>query len=154
MNDEMKLTPGGLVRLKKELQALEAKRKEIIERLKDAKDYGDISENSEFEETKNEQGFIERKINELETIIKIAKIIDRGLCNREKVEIGCQIKLKSDNEELIYALVSYVESDPVSGKISIDSPVGQALLGRVVGEKVQVTMPSGKMVEYEIIEIG
>jgi transcription elongation factor GreA len=153
MDNDFVLTKEGLEKLEAELKGLEQRKKEIIERLRDAKDYGDISENSEFDDAKNDQGFTERKINELRHIIKGAKVIDKKTCGLDKIETGCQIKLKSGDEEFIYTLVSMAESDPGSGKISIQSPVGQALLGKALGEIVEVNTPSGKIIKYEIIQI-
>ena len=146
------MTREGYDRLKKELDHLKSvRRKEVAQRISEAKDFGDISENSEYEEAKNEQAFMEGRIAELEKILKVAQIKDK--CeNNLHVEVGCQVILQDHGQEEVYSIVGSAETDPGAGKISIESPIGNALMGRSVGEKVFVRTPSGE-VEYTIKEI-
>lgn len=149
---EMVLTKAGLEKLKIELQDLKtAKRKEVRERIKTAKEYGDLSENSEYEDAKNQQSFIEGRIQEISEIIRESKIVDSKK-NLSMVSIGDQITIKLNNEQEIYQIVGATESDPATGKISSESPIAQALLGHKIGDKVEFPTPDGKM-ECAILKI-
>ena len=152
MAEEIVLTKEGLEKAKKELDNLKKnKRPEVIQRIKTAKEFGDLSENSEYEDAKNEQSFIEGKINELETLIKIAKVrIDKK--SYDIIDIGTVVSVKCDGEKTSYEIVGPTESDPEKGKISSDSPIAQALIGRKKGEKLNVPIPDGEM-SCEILEI-
>lgn len=150
MNDNF-ISEAGYQKLKKELEYLKkVKRKEIASEIQESRDFGDISENSEFEEARNEQAFVEGKIKEIEHLLKNAKIIKS--CSSNKVGIGCQVVLATNKKEIEYNLVGSAETDPSRGKISVDSPLGQALAGKKVGEKVSVDTISGPT-EYKIIRI-
>lgn len=149
-DDTVLVTKGGLKKLQEELDLLKnVRRKEVAQRLKEAISYGDLSENSEYEEAKNEQAFIEGRIIELESKIKNAKIV-RGH-GTQSVQIGSVVKLRKsgarDEEE--YTIVGTTEADPFENKISNDSPIGEAIMDRLVGERVQVKSPSGTTT-YEI----
>lgn len=145
------LTIDGLAKLKKELNFLKKnKRQEIAERIRESKEYGDISENAEFDQAKDDQGFIEGKIREIEYLIKHAKIINS--CQTDRVVPGCTVTIKSKSETEKYRLVGFSEAEPSKGSISTDSLLGEALIGKTKGEKVQLQAPSGR-VEYLILKI-
>ncbi len=149
------VTEEGLKELEKELEYTKTtRRKEVAERLKEAISYGDLSENSEYQQAKEEQGFIEGRILDLEKKIKYSKIISGKNGKGTNVRIGSTVEIKniSSKTEEKYTLVGTTEADPLSGKISNESPLGVALLGKKKGETVVVDAPSGKF-EYEILEI-
>lgn len=150
------VTKEGLKKLKEELEYLKnVRRREIAERIKEAISYGDLSENSEYEEAKNEQAFTEGRIIELEEKIKNAKIITERKKGGRIVQIGSKVKLKNKSKrgsaEETYTIVGSTEAD-LESKISNESPVGSALLDKNVGDTVKVSVPAG-IVEYEILDI-
>ncbi len=152
------LTKEGLKGLKDELENLKnVKRKEVAARIKEAISYGDLSENSEYEEAKNEQAFLEGTILELEAKIKNARIISAKKKTTKTVQLGSQVHLKNltkKKDELeVYTIVGATETDPFNGKISNESPVGTAILDRGKGDKIKVHAPVGS-VEYEIVKIN
>ena len=152
------VTKEGLKALKDELENLQTvKRKEIAARIKEAISYGDLSENSEYEEAKNEQAFLEGRILELEAKIKNAKIISEKKSKTKTVQLGSEVHLKNvskkKDEVEVYTIVGSTETDPFNGKISNESPVGTAVLDRAKGDKVKVFSPSGNF-EYEIVKIA
>jgi transcription elongation factor GreA len=156
-NDKYTLvTKEGLKKLKEELEHLKnVRRREIAERIKEAISYGDLSENSEYEEAKNEQAFVEGRILELEEKIKNAKIITEKQKGGKVVQIGSKVivnnkKKRKDNKEQ-YTIVGSTEAD-LAEKISNESPVGSALLDKHVGDTVKIAVPAG-IVEYEILDI-
>ena len=155
MTDEILLTQEGYDDKVKELEELQTvKRPEIAERLKEAISYGDISENSEYDSAKNEQAELEDQISKLENIIKNAKIIDEKKVKSDKVSLGLKVRVKDSKtkEESVFSIVGSTEADPFEGKISNESLVGAALLGKKANDKVQVQVPDG-MVTYEILSI-
>jgi len=146
------ITKEGLARLEKELAYLKtAKRKEIAERIREAKELGDLSENAEYTEAKEEQAFTEGKIIELEYITKNSQVIKSGKSS-STVKVGSKIKVESDNQEFEYIIVGSSEADPNNGKISNESPLGKALLNKKSGEVVSIEAPQGKK-EFKIITI-
>ena len=146
------LTKDGLEKAKKELESLKkVKRQEVIQRIKTAKEFGDLSENAEYEDAKNEQSFVEGKIKELENLIKKA-IIHSDHQGSSLIDIGSKVLVKCDGEKTTYEIVGLTESDPELGKISSESPVGMALIGKRKGEKMTVPVPDGQM-ECEILEV-
>ncbi|MEK7146282.1 MAG: transcription elongation factor GreA [Patescibacteria group bacterium] len=151
------VTKEGLKALEEELNNLKTvRRREIAQRLKEAIGYGDLSENSEYEEAKNEQALMEGRIIELEEQLKKAKVVDEKQHSKKIVEIGTKVKIrnvKKKTEELEFTLVGSTESDVLNGRISNESPFGQALMGAKVGEKVSVEAPSG-VVEYEVLKLA
>lgn len=152
MANEITLTKEGLEKAKRELEHLKkVKRPEVIQRIKTAKEFGDLSENAEYDDAKNEQSFIESKIAELENMIKTAKVHTEKKDTSE-INIGSRVVIKCDGEETSYEIVGPNESDPASGKISSGSPIAESLIGRRKGEKVTVPIPDGTM-ECEILEI-
>lgn len=151
------LTKEGLEKLKEELNYLkEVKRKEVAERLKEAISYGDLSENAEYEEAKNEQAFVEGRILELEEKIKYVKIIDEKSKKGAVVQLGSKVLIQnlSSKSKLSeeFTIVGSTEADPVNYKISNVSPVGKALLERRAGDSVKVATPAGIM-EYKILKV-
>ena len=156
--EETLLTKEGLKKLKEELEALKTvRRKEVSQRLKEAISYGDLSENSEYEEAKNEQAFIEGRILELEMKIKSAKIIvEKAQDKRGKeANIGSSVTIRNIRgaEEETYTIVGATEADPFERRISNESPIGKALLTKTRGETIKVTTPSG-IVEYEVVKVA
>ena len=152
---QMVLTDEGLKKLENELEELKTvKRKDIAEKIKVALSFGDLSENSEYDEAKNEQAFVEARIAQLEAMLKNVKVLDEDELSNEHVGIGSKVKaLELEyNEEVIYQIVGSTESDPMAGRISDESPVGKALLGHKVGEKVIVEAPIGAL-EFKIVAI-
>lgn len=153
---EVILTPEGLAKLEQELEDLKTvKRKEVAARIKEAISYGDISENSEYEEAKNEQAFIEGRILTLEKMLRNARIITNDDVDTEVVSVGSRVKVKDlESGEIVdFTIVGSAESDPMNDKISNESPVGQALLGKPKGAIVDVQVPAGT-IQYEILDIN
>lgn len=146
----MYLTEKGLEKLKEELIKLKGRRGEVAERIKTAREFGDLSENSEYEDARNEQSFVEGRIEDLQDMIKNAKVLKKSCC--DKVGLGSVVTLKIDGETLTYELVGANESDPGTGKISVESPIGHSLMDHSRGETIDIHLPSGKM-SCEIIEI-
>lgn len=150
------LTKDGLAKLKQELKDLKTvKRKEITSRIQDAKELGDLSENAEYAEAKNEQAFSEGRVLELENIIKNATVIneDNHTNGNGVVHIGATVTIKSEGGEKQYTIVGSNEVNPQKGFISNESPLGQALIGRKVGDKLELRAPKG-LVEYKILKVS
>ncbi len=155
MQKQIVLTNDGLKKLEAELQELKTiKRKEIAEKIKVALSFGDLSENSEYDEAKNEQAFVEARIVQIENMLKNVKILDKSDVSTEKVSVGCKVKLKDIelNEEVSYQIVSSAESAPDDGRISDESPIGSALLSKKIGDIIEVEVPIGTL-KFEILEI-
>ena len=153
---EVILTREGLKQLEDELENLRTvKRAEVKERLKEAIALGDLSENSEYDDAKNEQAFMEGRIMKLEKMIRNAKVIDEDAHQEGTVTVGSLVKVKDIEFDEIneYRLVGTVEADPMNNRISNESPVGRALLGRKKGEIVDVEVPAG-IIKYEILEVS
>ena len=153
--DKLILSEEGLQELKDELKYLRGKkRKEVAQRIKKAREMGDISENSEYEEAKNEQAFVEGRVKELEEMIRKAEVIKEEDIDTTQVNVGTKVKLldKEFDEKVEYKIVSSAESDPDENKISNESPIGKGLIGHKVGETVEIEVPAGT-VEYEILAI-
>jgi len=149
------LTAEGLKKIEQKLDHLKSvRRREVAERIKQAIEFGDISENSEYEDAKNEQAFIEGEILTLEKMLRNAKLIDEDEISTDVVTIGSTVLLKDleigDMRE--YTMVASAEADPTESRISNESPVGEAILGRKVGSIVEVNVPAGTL-KYEIVEI-
>lgn len=150
------LTSEGLEKLEKELEYLKTvKRQEVAAEIKVALGYGDLSENSEYDEAKNKQAQMEIRIVEIEAMLKNAKIIDESDISTETVSLGCTVKVHDVefDEDIEYNIVGSTEADPSNGKISDESPVGAALLGRAVGDDVEVPAPAGTIM-LKILEIN
>ncbi len=154
-NNETLITAEGLEQLKSELDELKlVKRKEISEKIKAALAFGDISENAEYDEAKNEQANVESRIAKLELMIKNAKVIKTSKKNGI-VNIGSKVKIKDleFDEEMEYTIVGSAEADPFKGRISNVSPLGEALLGKKLGEIIEVESPVGEKIKYEILTV-
>src|SRR6478752_10825233 len=155
MNDkQIILTKDGLKRLEEELENLKSvKRREVAERIKIAIGYGDISENSEYEDAKNEQAFIEGRIITLEKMLRNARIINNDDVDINTVSVGSIVTLKDlEYGDLVeYNIVGSAESDPLQNKISNESPVGRAILGKQKGTNVDVVVPAG-VIQYQIVD--
>ena len=155
MHKEIALTVEGQQKLEEELHFLETvKRREVGERIKEAKEFGDISENSEYDDAKNEQAWVESRIIEVNQILTHATIISAPKKN-DKVSLGSKVELKhgDDGDTTIYRIVGSAEADPADNKISNESPVGQAVIGRKKGDIVAVALPSGKTISYTVVSI-
>lgn len=151
---QVMLTVEGLKKLEEKLEHLKTVRRgAVAERIKQAIDFGDISENSEYEDAKNEQAFIEGEIMTLEKMLRNSQIIEDG-ADDETVHLGCTVIIKDVefDEDLKYTIVGSAEADPTEFKISNESPVGQAIIGQRVGSIVEVHVPAG-VLEYKILEI-
>jgi len=153
-NQEL-VTPEGLEKLQQELAYLtETRRKEVADRIRQAREFGDITENSEYDEAKNEQGLLERRIGELQRRVRNVKVVDPSEVEEDAVDLGTTVTLRvvGKGQERTFQIVGANESDPTSGKLSHASPVGRAVLKRKVGEKVTVSTPRGAT-EYEIVNV-
>jgi transcription elongation factor GreA len=151
MTDNVFVTKEGLENLKKELKELVGvKRPEIANRIKSAREMGDISENAEYDAARQEQAFIEGRITELEEFLKTAKVSD--IKKAGQVYVGAKVTVKIDGDEEIYHIVGAPEANPSLRKISHESPIGSALLGKKVGDKIEVEAPMGKLT-YTILKI-
>ena len=153
---ETQITAEGLQKLEEELaQRKSVIREEILERIKEARAQGDLSENSEYDQAKEDQGKNESRIVELEQMIKTAVLIDTSASSREgKVSLGCTVVLKDmeTEEEESYTLVGTTEADPFENKISNESPVGKAVIGKKIGDVVVAVTPAGEL-SYKILEV-
>ncbi len=154
-NKDVILTVEGLKKLEGELLFLKTKkRQEVAERIKQAREFGDISENSEYEDAKHEQAFIEGRILTLEKKLRNAKIIDSDAVDIDAVGLGSKVRIKDleSGDELDYVIVGSMEADPTNSKISNESPVGKAIMGQKIGSVVDVNVPVG-ILQYQIVEI-
>ena len=154
------LTQEGLEKLEQELEELKSvKRKEMAEKIKVALSFGDLSENSEYDEAKNEQAIMEARIADIEVTLKNVKVIDESELSNENIHIGSKVEVRVNNprtgktDVYNYKIVGSNEADPLSGNISDESAVGKALLGHGIGDKIEVEVPAG-MMEYEVLAIS
>ena len=146
------ISKEGYEKMEKEIEYLSTvKRKEIAESIQKAKDMGDLSENAEYHEAKDAQAYNEGKIIELKATIKNLTVVENG-GSRDEIGMGSKITVKAGDKEKVYTIVSFIEVDPLEGKISNESPIGKAFLGKKKGEKVIVETPKGE-VEYKILSI-
>lgn len=153
MEEKIYLTKQGYKDLKAELEdLLNNERKTIANKIKIAKDHGDLSENSEYSTAKEQQSFIEGRIVEIEHILKNAEIIDDNHKECKEVGLGCIVHLSSESKDLKYKIVGRVEANPEKGLISNESPIGKALLGKKPGEEIEVEVPAGK-IKYKIKKV-
>ncbi|MBQ1871424.1 MAG: transcription elongation factor GreA [Lachnospiraceae bacterium] len=149
------LTYAGLQKLENELQELKVvKRKEVAEKIKEAREQGDLSENAEYDAAKDEQRDIEARIEEIEAILKNAEVVVEEEVDVAKVNVGCKVKVLDVEykEEVEYYIVGSTEANSLQGKISNESPLGKALIGKKVGNKVKVETPAGTF-EYKVLDI-
>ena len=160
MAKQIILTQAGLEKLENELAELKSvKRKEVAEKIKVALSFGDLSENSEYDEAKNEQAIVEARIADIEVMLKNVSVIDEDELNVENIHIGSKVEVRVLNTGtgkttvMEYKIVGSNEADPLMGNISDESAVGRALLGKALGDKVEVGVPAGVM-EYEVLRIS
>ncbi|MEK7112482.1 MAG: transcription elongation factor GreA [Patescibacteria group bacterium] len=149
---QIQMTKEGLGTLKKELdEMVNEKRPKLVERLANARSQGDLTENSDYSNAKEELEFLDGRISELENVLKTATIVS-GNHKKDGVGVGTRVTVKVSGEKHVYEMVGEWEADPVNKKISPESPLGQALVGKKVGEKAEVQAPAGKLI-YEILAI-
>lgn len=152
---ELLVSQEGLKKLEKELEHLKTvKRREVAERIKTAREFGDISENSEYEDAKNEQAFIEGRIQTIEKMLRQARVVDQEGLDPEVVHIGSRVTVRDLGEQVDeeYQIVGSAEADPSKSRISIESPVGKALMGARAGQRVEVKAPIGT-IRFEVVKI-
>ena len=148
------LTPKGLEDLKKEYEDLLNKRRpEVVERLSAAREMGDLSENAEYTAAREELSFIDGRIEELEGLLKKVEIITEGHHATQSVDLGSEVIVKISDRQEVFTVVGEWEADPAEKKISHESPLGKALLGKAVGDEIEVEAPAGKMV-YKVVSIN
>jgi len=146
-----KITIHGKKELELDLKNLKSRRSGVAKKIADARDFGDLSENAEYDVAREEQGFIETRIAEIEDILLNAEIIKGG--NRSKIALGSKVELQCGKKVVNYTIVGPVEADPTEGRISNESPIGAAIFGKKVGECACIETPKGK-VEYEVLSIS
>lgn len=151
MKKHYQITIEGKAELEEELTQLKSRRGEIADKIAEARDFGDLSENAEYDAAREEQGLLETRIAEIEDILNNAEIIKSS--GRKTIGLGSRVELKTDDKIVTYTLVGPVEADPLEGKISNESPIGLALFGKRVGDAVTITTPRGD-VTYEISQVG
>ena len=155
MPKEVILTPEGFEKLKQEIETLRTvKRREVAERIRIAREFGDIQENAEYDDAKNEQALLEHRIATLEDRLRNARVIERGEITTDVVSVGSMVRLRDVDAKKTfeYHIVGSAEANPAENKLSNESPVGKAILGRKKGETVEVTAPRGAL-KFKILEI-
>ena len=146
MEKDVILTPEGYDRLVEELEQMRTvRRQEVADRIREAREFGDISENSEYDDAKNEQAMLEARIAQFEERLRAARVIDSSEVTTDVVSLGSQVRLKdlSHGDSVTYTIVGSAEADPTEGRLSNESPVGRAVMGRKKGEEVDVSTPGG-----------
>jgi transcription elongation factor GreA len=151
MKKAYQLTAEGKLELEKELTELKSRRSAIAQKIADARDYGDLSENAEYSAARDEQGQVEGRIAEIEEILQNASLIKAR--SNGKVEVGSTVHLHTGSKKVVYTVVGSVEADPLEGRISNESPIGRALMGKKVDESVTISTPSGEA-SYRIAAIS
>ncbi|MGN0626425.1 MAG: transcription elongation factor GreA [Oscillospiraceae bacterium] len=157
MNKQIVVTQSGLKALEDELEQLKTvRRKEVSEKIRVARSYGDLSENSEYDEAKNEQAIVEARIADLEVMLKNVVILDEGELRTDTVSLGSTVKVYDVEfeEELEYTIVGSTEADIDLNKISDESPVGKALIGKKVGDVAEAVLPSGDTAKFKVLDIS
>lgn len=151
MKKLFQITNAGKKELEAELDELKGRRGAIADKIAEARDYGDLSENAEYDAAREEQGLVESRIAEIEDVLLNAEIITAS--RSSKVSLGSKVELKTGKKTVVYHVVGPVEADPIAGKISNESPIGLALMGKKVGENASITTPKGE-IKYEIVKVG
>ena len=151
MKKAYQITEDGRATLEQELDELKGRRGDIAEKIAAARDFGDLSENAEYDAAREEQGLVETRIAEIEDILQNASIIQATAGST--VGLGSRVELKTGDKTVVYSLVGPVEADPLSGKISNESPIGLQLMGRSVGDQVTISTPKGDTT-YEIVSLA
>lgn len=151
MKKTYQITEAGKKELEDELKALKSRRGEIADKIAEARDYGDLSENADYDTAREDQALVETRISEIENILASAEIIK--VSKGSKIRVGSTVELKNGDKTVTYTLVGPVEADPLEGKISNESPIGVALMGKKVGESATITTPKGSTT-YEIVKVS
>lgn len=151
MKKMYQITDEGKRELEAELEELKGRRGAIADKIAEARDFGDLSENAEYDSAREEQGLVESRIAEIEDILLNAELIKVG--KSSKVSLGSRVELKTGKKTVSYSVVGPVEADPLEGKISNESPIGMALMGKKVGDSAMINTPKGEIV-YEIVGIN
>lgn len=151
MKKQYQITNEGKKELEKELEALKSRRGEVAEKIANARDFGDLSENAEYDAAREEQGLLETRIAEIEDIVNNADIIKAT--RKTTIDLGSKVELKIGNKVTAYTIVGPVEANPLEGRISNESPIGMALYGKKVGESATISTPKGD-VTYKIAQIS
>ena len=157
MEKKVVVTASGLKALEEELEMLKTvRRSEISEKIRVARGYGDLSENSEYDEAKNEQAIVEARIADLEVMLKNVVILDESELVKDVISLGSTVKVYDEDfeEELEYVIVGSTEADLDLGKISDESPVGKALIGKKVGDVAKAILPTGDTAKFKVLSIG
>ena len=150
MNKVYQITESGQRELERELDELKSRRGEIADKIVAARDFGDLSENAEYDAAREAQGLLETRITEIETILQNASIIQTG--NSSTVMLGSTVELEANGKAVTYTVVGPVEADPLEGKVSNESPIGQALMGKAVGDTVTISTPKGELA-YTVVAL-
>jgi len=150
MNKVYQITESGQRELERELEELKSQRGEIADKIAAARDFGDLSENAEYDAAREAQGLLETRITEIETILQNASIIQAG--SSSTVVLGSTVELEANGKAVVYTVVGPVEADPLEGKVSNESPIGQALMGRAVGDTVTISTPKGELA-YTVVAL-
>ena len=150
MNKVYQITESGQRELERELEELKSRRGEIADKIAAARDFGDLSENAEYDAAREAQGLLETRIIEIETILQNASIIQAG--SSSTVVLGSTVELEANGKTVAYTVVGPVEADPLEGKVSNESPIGQALMGRAVGDTVTISTPKGELA-YTVVAL-
>lgn len=151
MKKIFQITEAGKKELEKELDELKSRRGAIADKIADARDYGDLSENAEYDSAREEQGLVESRIAEIEDVLLNASII--AATKSSSVKLGSKVELKLGKKSVTYHVVGPVEADPLEGKISNESPIGLALMGKKIGDIAMITTPKGD-IKYEVVKVG
>lgn len=151
MKKQFQITAEGKKELELELEELKSRRGEVADKISEARDFGDLSENAEYDAAREEQGLLETRIADIEEILTNADIIKAT--SRTTVGLGSKVELKTGAKKAVYTIVGPVEADPIEGRISNESPIGMALYGKKVDDKVTITTPKGD-ISYTIVSIG
>ncbi len=150
MNKVYQITESGQRELERELEELKSRRGEIADKIAAARDFGDLSENAEYDAAREAQGLLETRITEIETILQNASIIQAG--SSSTVVLGSTVELEANGKTVVYTVVGPVEADTLEGKVSNESPIGQALMGRAVGDTVTISTPKGELA-YTVVAL-
>lgn len=150
MNKVYQITESGQRELERELEELKSQRGEIADKIAAARDFGDLSENAEYDAAREAQGLLETRITEIETILQNASIIQVG--GSSTVALGSTVELEANGKAVVYTVVGPVEADPLEGRVSNESPIGQALMGKAVGDTVTISTPKGELA-YTVVAL-
>ncbi len=151
MKKQFQITDAGKKELETELAELKSRRGVIADKIAEARDYGDLSENAEYDSAREEQGLVESRVAEIEDILLNAEIIT--VSRSSSVKLGSKVELKTGKKTVTYHVVGPVEADPMAGKISNESPIGLALMGKKIGDTATITTPKGS-IKYEVVKVG